>query len=653
MDRIYTVLNEIQKGTTSAKELFDKVNEVFKNNLVEFQVFLNNIASKVYIRFLGGENSSLYGDIILTDKGRDYLKHNKARYGLKDYSGTCKSNGQMKCKEYFITNINDLCDTCPQRTKIESVRNTMILRFETLKSVNSKEKTIKYLNERIDNANKDIIDLINREPKAGEAYRETRVGMLLSYKDCLLYYNEQLKIINESEKQLESNTSPVIPAKDVVYCIDENFYKDENKKFYSYKMLFKEVLTPPCHITFENIDGNKYKVFTPHLATLLEEIEITAINTESQKEITINGKKYRKVYLDKYLEGVTYFKEYHLVNKEILYVPGKVDYLKGLLKLYNETGYKGNSGWKYIREYYTNVISNEIIGEFGYYSGILAQIDELVTKYPELFKGFYEGEIELSKNEKAQQRQQSIPEFYTDSDFQLLIDELLTLTIIQINDFLEYRFSKIYRGTYMSGHNWLTMFRKNLMQRFPNKPDVSLTYTIIPSGKNPIQIEFAYKWENDKGIYLMKKSNEKINNDNSSEKIKTADNPMKEQAKDVKAVFAFDYSNKDNYFYPDRIEAFEQLENELLQRGFINEKGIWDTEQNILVALIHILFKLRFLKPIGKGKTERALLNMYKRFFITRYSIDITKAFQPTQFNIGSLKTYKVDFHFIPEIDNI
>ena len=120
MDRIYIALREIQSGTKSAKQLFHKLEKVLNINPPNFEIFIDDLASEVYVSFLGGNDKPNYGDIILTDKGRDYIKHNKSLAGNpSEFIGPCNVHGEMKCKEYFITDINDLCRTCFLRKKIE------------------------------------------------------------------------------------------------------------------------------------------------------------------------------------------------------------------------------------------------------------------------------------------------------------------------------------------------------------------------------------------------------------------------------------------------------------------------------------------------------------------------------------------------------
>src|SRR6185312_11884890 len=111
----------------------------------------------------------------------------------------------MKCKDVFITDFNELCDTCWIREKVASVRANMILKFETLKSINTDEYVIEHLKKEIKHDNEVIAKMLNIENQGWVEFRENRVGLYHSYIDCVKYYTEQLKIIemknnNETQK---------------------------------------------------------------------------------------------------------------------------------------------------------------------------------------------------------------------------------------------------------------------------------------------------------------------------------------------------------------------------------------------------------------------------------------------------------------------
>ena len=105
-----------------------------------------------------------------------------------------------KCKEKFITDINELCETCFIHKKIDDVRLNMIRKYELIEQNNSKDFIENYLKEKIQTANKKIENVCDAENKGGSLYRENRVSLLLSWKDCLKYYNEQLTILKNEEQ---------------------------------------------------------------------------------------------------------------------------------------------------------------------------------------------------------------------------------------------------------------------------------------------------------------------------------------------------------------------------------------------------------------------------------------------------------------------
>jgi len=115
----------------------------------------------------------------------------------------------------------------------------------------------------------------------------------------------------------------------------------------------------------------------------------------------------------------------------------------------------------------------------------------------------------------------------------------------------------------------------------------------------------------------------------------------------------FDYSNTENYFFPDKIESLKQVEREMTEKGYLKETGEWHKEKISLVAFIYILYLLAYLRPKISGKEKKASLLAYRRFFEARYKTDISAQMKPSKFKIGTLKNYKPDFIFISGIDNL
>ncbi len=199
-----------------------------------------------------------------------------------------------------------------------------------------------------------------------------------------------------------------------------------------------------------------------------------------------------------------------------------------------------------------------------------------------------------------------------------------------------------------SWKKFVSAVTKELEKARSNKQKIdylnNLKRTIIDKGlkhesfKEPIPCALAMKFVDDKIAKL-----QELQEINDEEKVVTVDPEQRSN----------NYSTKERIFFDDKMQPFAQIESKMVQEGFIKNTGEWATQKNKLVALIHILYKLRYLKQAGSHDKERIQLNKHRRFFEERYTINITKAFQPSQFDVGKLKSYRPDFRFIPEIDKV
>jgi hypothetical protein len=104
----------------------------------------------------------------------------------------------MKCKDKFIDNVLELCDTCFIHDKIESVRKNMIRKFEIIENNNSVDFILNYLEGKVKIANEKIENILNAEATGGNTFRENRVCLFLSWKDSLNFYS--IKLINLKKK---------------------------------------------------------------------------------------------------------------------------------------------------------------------------------------------------------------------------------------------------------------------------------------------------------------------------------------------------------------------------------------------------------------------------------------------------------------------
>jgi hypothetical protein len=107
---------------------------------------------------------------------------------INDEIGHC-----TKCTNELITDNNPLCPECEINTMLVEHLQNAKTKYELLKTVNSKEKLIEYLNERINKGNNTIVQTINGDSQhSGDNYRKNRNKVILSWKMCVEYYTKEL-----------------------------------------------------------------------------------------------------------------------------------------------------------------------------------------------------------------------------------------------------------------------------------------------------------------------------------------------------------------------------------------------------------------------------------------------------------------------------
>ncbi len=175
----------------------------------------------------------------LREQGKEANHSNKKKSSLKEKLSESltqnKSSDMMvdceKCNKLFITEIKDLCSNCSIHRQVSDVRENMILKFETLSSTNNKSALIDYLKEKIDKGNKIIIDTIDGDSlHADDNYRKNRVAIILSWKDCVKYYSEQLDLLNDAATK-NNNEDPIFSGLEpprYYYAIDNGNFRITN-----------------------------------------------------------------------------------------------------------------------------------------------------------------------------------------------------------------------------------------------------------------------------------------------------------------------------------------------------------------------------------------------------------------------------------------
>ena len=136
------------------------------------------------------------------------------------------------------------------------------------------------------------------------------------------------------------------------------------------------------------------KVYTPELAFIFGSSNIQARNLDLKTDTIINGKDFIKSFIEGFKEGENYFKTEFSIDAKTMYGQNSELYVKNIHSnffhvLHSDQNYKG---WNFVKSTYPILITEAIIKKYGYYSGIVNTVEELIKKHPVPFANFYECE---------------------------------------------------------------------------------------------------------------------------------------------------------------------------------------------------------------------------------------------------------------------
>jgi hypothetical protein len=135
-------------------------------------------------------------------------------------------------------------------------------------------------------------------------------------------------------------------------------------------------------------EDQTFRIYNPVLAFFFLANAISVKEDKTNEETQINGQNYFASFAKGYNAGKEYFTEYYKLKPTQLYGCQSEIYIKDIHEQYVHTGWEKIRGWKHVREAHPRNISNKRIAEFGYYSGIVSEVDELTEKYVHLFHNF-------------------------------------------------------------------------------------------------------------------------------------------------------------------------------------------------------------------------------------------------------------------------
>ncbi len=138
-----------------------------------------------------------------------------------------------------------------------------------------------------------------------------------------------------------------------------------------------------------NTGKETVKIFTPELVFIFF-FDFPVKNMETEETVSLRRSEYFDSYVTAYSEGVAYFKNEFHVSNDILYAPGS-NYVANLhFQYYHLEIDDIFDGWQFVRKRYPTIVTHKEIKRFGFYSGIVSALYELMDKHPIPFKKFNE-----------------------------------------------------------------------------------------------------------------------------------------------------------------------------------------------------------------------------------------------------------------------
>ncbi len=255
------------------------------------------------------------------------------------------------------------------------------------------------------------IDRIN------EIKRITEINYFLRKNNPIyFYYDEVIKKFEErinfeetklrvehSKNELKAKENPEVTLK----IIRDSFSKSD---------LYK--LTESNGGLKINSKGRNYFVFSIGLATIFSMNKITCFDRDQEKEIIIDGSIYIPSFCIGFDKGKDYFQKAFVDNKFQSKETIVSDLHSHYYHLDNEFG-----RWK---DYVTNcpfILSNSIIEKWGYHSGIVNALHELMATNQTLFKNFHKCDEDKS-NSNSNKLINPYPLIFKDSKAYQIFDTL-------------------------------------------------------------------------------------------------------------------------------------------------------------------------------------------------------------------------------------
>ena len=196
---------------------------------------------------------------------------------------------------------------------------------------------------------------------------------------------EETEIYINQIEVLEYIQNLKIAPLDYRFSINSDFWEQERTKLELAS--FQSKINNEGFLNVE-VEKETVKIYNPQLAVILTSNELPAKDLDTQTETKIDSWKYLKTFVAAYKEGEQYFETTFKVSPEIMFGAGGKNYVNEIHMNFFHLQHRMNEGWVYVKKAEPLILTHKAIKEYGYYSGLVNKVEQLIIEYPRLFAAF-------------------------------------------------------------------------------------------------------------------------------------------------------------------------------------------------------------------------------------------------------------------------
>jgi len=172
---------------------------------------------------------------------------------------------------------------------------------------------------------------------------------------------------------------------DYRFSINSDFWEQERTKLELAS--FQSKINNEGFLNVE-VEKETVKIYNPQLAVILTSNELPVKDLDAQTETTIDSWEYLKTFVAAYKEGEQYFETTFKVSPEIIFGADAKNYVNEIHMNFFHLQHRMNEGWVYVKKAEPLILTHKAVKEYGYYSGLVNKVEQLIIEHPRLFAAF-------------------------------------------------------------------------------------------------------------------------------------------------------------------------------------------------------------------------------------------------------------------------